>query len=461
MALAGNFTAFELGANFRPGTTYTYSDVLTWGSLSGDFSAVTSNSPLFSASVSQSGNSDTLTVSLLPIGSVSGLDPNARSMLAALESGGSPTLDLVYTLNAGQLSSVVTALEGQQHTQDFHFATENWQDFTTILENRLSGGGGSAGAITTGSYDLGNSFKVAQGDGAHGASVGWSPARFGEMPRRWGVWGVGYGHFASAPSTAASAPYDESGDGVVFGADTQFTERLVGGIAVNIAKDKATISGGGSNAISSYSGAAYANYALDPNWYVNGIAGMGWQSYKNVRVIGAPFSTVATASYQGQSYRAYGESGYALRPAFLAQRSLKVTPYFGLGYLHTRLGAYTESGSVGLAVQSVDANSLTTDMGARASLVWRVGSAVLHPEIRAAWQHEWLDDSTSMQASFAQAPGSVFTTTGAAFSREAFVGGAGISSDVTQTTQLFIDYDARLSGGYTAQVISGGLRVAF
>jgi uncharacterized protein with beta-barrel porin domain len=459
MTLAGNFTAFELASNFRPSTTYTYTDVLTWGSLSGGFNAVTSNSPLFSASVSQAGNSDTLTVSLLPIGSVSGLDSNGRSMLAALENSGNPTLDLVYTLNASQLSSVATALEGQQHTQDFHFANEDWQDFTTILENRLSGDGGTAGAITTGSYDLGNSFKVAQATVPMASDA--SPARFGEMPRRWGVWGVGYGHFASASSTAASAPYDESGDGVVFGADTQLTDRLVGGVAVNIAKDKATISGGGSNAISSYSGAAYANYALDPNWYVNGVAGMGWQGYKNVRVIGAPFATVANASYQGQSYRAYGESGYALHPAFLAQQSLKVTPYFGLGYLHTRLGAYTESSSVGLAVQSVDANSLTTDLGARASLVWRVGSAVLHPEIRAAWQHEWLDDSTSVQASFAQAPGSVFTTTGAAFSREAFVGGAGISSDVTQTTRLFIDYDARLSGGYTAQVISGGLRVAF
>ncbi len=86
---------------------------------------------------------------------------------------------------------------------------------------------------------------------------------------------------------------------MVFGADTQFTERLVGGIAVNIAKDKATISGGGSNAISSYSGAAYANYAL--NQLVRQRHTTWWQSYKNVRVIGAPFSTVANASYQGQS----------------------------------------------------------------------------------------------------------------------------------------------------------------
>ncbi len=172
MALAGNFTAFELGANFRPGTTYTYSDVLTWGSLSGDFSAVTSNSPLFSASVSQSGNSDTLTVSLLPIGSVSGLDPNARSMLAALKSGGSPTLDLVYTLNASQLSSVVTALEGQQHTQDFHFATENWQDFTTILEigyRRRRQRGRDHDRQLRSRQQL----QGCAGDGAHGASVGW------------------------------------------------------------------------------------------------------------------------------------------------------------------------------------------------------------------------------------------------------------------------------------------------
>ena len=329
MALAGNFTAFELGANFRPGTTYTYSDVLTWGSLSGDFSAVTSNSPLFSASVSQSGNSDTLTVSLLPIGSVSGLDPNARSTLAALrerrQSDARPRLHAErgpaqFRRNGARRPAAHAGFPFRdRELAGLHHRSREFGYRAAAAARARSRPAATISATAS---------RLRRGRCPWRKRRIGSPARFGEMPRRWGVWGVGYGHFASAPSTAASAPYDESGDGVVFGADTQFTERLVGGIAVNIAKDKATISGGGSNAISSYSGAAYADYALDPNWYVNGIAGMGWQSYKNVRVIGAPFSTVANASYQGQSYRAYGESGYALRPAFLAQQSLKVTRRF-------------------------------------------------------------------------------------------------------------------------------------
>jgi outer membrane autotransporter protein len=81
--------------------------------------------------------------------------------------------------------------------------------------------------------------------------------------------------------------------------------------------------------------------------------------------------------------------------------------------------------------------------------------------LRAAWQHEWLDASTTVHSAFAQAPAAVFTTTGAAFARESFVGGAGISSDVTSATRLFVDYDAKVNGGYVAQVVSGGLRVAF
>ena len=45
--------------------------------------------------------------------------------------------------------------------------------------------------------------------------------------------------------------------------------------------------------------------------------------------------------------------------------------------------------------------------------------------------------------------------------RESFIGGAGMTTAVTSMTQLFIDYDAKVNGGYVANVISGGVRVDF
>jgi uncharacterized protein with beta-barrel porin domain len=66
-----------------------------------------------------------------------------------------------------------------------------------------------------------------------------------------------------------------------------------------------------------------------------------------------------------------------------------------------------------------------------------------------------------MRASFVAAPGSTFTSTGASFGDDSFLGGAGITTTITASTQIFLDYDARVTGGYTAQAVSGGLRVQF
>src|SRR6185312_12192570 len=105
--------------------------------------------------------------------------------------------------------------------------------------------------------------------------------------------------------------------------------------------------------------------AIDPNWYVNGIAGFGWQTYKTQRVVSFFGTNVNNGSFDGQSYQLYAETGYALHPAFLPQT--RVTPYLGLGYLHAHTNGFTETGSTTvLSVQAMDPNSFTTTLGARA-----------------------------------------------------------------------------------------------
>jgi hypothetical protein len=36
-----------------------------------------------------------------------------------------------------------------------------------------------------------------------------------------------------------------------------------------------------------------------------------------------------------------------------------------------------------------------------------------------------------------------------------------VTTTITSSTQIFFDYDAKVTGGYTAQAVSGGLRVQF
>jgi hypothetical protein len=36
-----------------------------------------------------------------------------------------------------------------------------------------------------------------------------------------------------------------------------------------------------------------------------------------------------------------------------------------------------------------------------------------------------------------------------------------VTTTITSSTQVFFDYDAKANGGYTAQSVSGGVRVQF
>ena len=162
--LAGNLEAFETASNFVLGTTYTYTNVVTWGTLGGGFAAATSNSPLFSASMTQAGSSETLTINLLPANAVPGLSTDQKSVVTAINNiaGGNSFLDQIYTLNASQLGSALNALDGAQYTQtNLGPLIEAWQNFTTTLSNRLSIAEGYSGTMT-GSYAPGSGVQFAQ-----------------------------------------------------------------------------------------------------------------------------------------------------------------------------------------------------------------------------------------------------------------------------------------------------------
>ncbi len=273
------------------------------------------------------------------------------------------TLDQLFTLsNPGP---ALTQLSGSQFTTtNYQPLIQAWQMFTNSLSDRLSQGDGYGGTVSA-SLDPSHGIQFAQADIPQVAQM--SDAGQGRppsMPHQWGPWARGYGLSSNASSTATSAPYSESGAGLIIGADNQITDRIVAGVALNVSSDKASVSGGGFTQTNAYQGSAYGQYSIDPNWYVNGIAGFGWQTYKSARVVSFITTSVDNGSFDGQSYRAYGETGYTLHPAMLPLT--RITPYLGLGYLHVSTDGFTESGPTALTLQSMDANSFTTDAWARA-----------------------------------------------------------------------------------------------
>ena len=241
LTLADQLLVGEAGA-FTPGSSYTYAGAIAWTTLTGDFTGTSSVSPLFTATLIEGANSDTIVLNALPVGSIPGLTTNQQSLIAAAEEAG---LTPLYSLNGNQLNSVLASVSGEQNTQNFQFSVNEWQQFTSLLLNRLFSGGGGGGG-TTGELQPGPGHPVRGGgpacqqvaqtsDGASGLRT--------SAPTQWGVWARGYGTTAQAPSTSSSNAYNESGAGLILGADKQMSDKLVAGFAVNIATDTATISG--------------------------------------------------------------------------------------------------------------------------------------------------------------------------------------------------------------------------
>ena len=99
-----------------------------------------------------------------------------------------------------------------------------------------------------------------------------------------------------------------------------------------------------------------------------------------------------------------------------AGANVSVTPYAALDYVHANIDAFNETGGFGaLSVNGADGNSFATTLGARATTRINWGEhAVLVPELRLGWSHEFLDASQTLIASLVGVPGSTFSATGIA-----------------------------------------------
>jgi outer membrane protein OmpA-like peptidoglycan-associated protein len=191
---------------------------------------------------------------------------------------------------------------------------------------------------------------------------------------------------------------------------------------------------------------------------VNAIGSGGFGDYTGVRNILPPaIPAIAHASYNGENWGGYVEGGWDF-----PVNNFKVTPFIGVGYLHQTINQFTETGA-GLENLTVkgDEDSLQTSLGIRASTRFQVGNGWLMPELRVAWQHEFLDQAQQITNAFAINPGSTFNIRGAVLSRESGVIGAGLTYTVSPSAKLFVDYDYKANSDFTAHMVSAGLRWTF
>jgi uncharacterized protein YhjY with autotransporter beta-barrel domain len=243
---------------------------------------------------------------------------------------------------------------------------------------------------------------------------------------------------------------------VAFGMDRRVTDRLTLGVLGGYARTWGDIDTFGSTTdIRTTFGGLYGAYFAD-RWYANGVAIYGHNDYDNDRRV---FGTPYLSSTNGDQFAIRGTLGTEFR-----YNMWRINPEASLQYTHVRVDGYTEVGPlVPLTVQEDDASSLRSSLGARFRYANAPFWGWVTPEVRAAWQHEFLNGRRDLLASFVD-PGlpGTFVTTTAASGHDFGLLGAGVTGRLGSGTSVSLNYDALIgSNDFVSHLITGRLRYVF
>jgi outer membrane autotransporter protein len=260
--------------------------------------------------------------------------------------------------------------------------------------------------------------------------------------------GAAWGQFLAGTATRDQAPgaagYGAQTYGLLVGVDWAITPTLIAGGAVSWIDSTATghdLLTGSNTKLSSYQFTAYGSWrpeAYDGRLSIDAQAEFATNSYKQHREIQF-LGEAASAKYDGQQYLANIVAGYA----FPFTNGGALTPYYSLREIHLTNAAYSESGAgiADMAVNSVSTDSLTQEIGFKASTEFDTSAGKLIPTLRLGWVHDYTDGPIPLTANLA---GIVFTSTTARPAADGAVIGATLDLKRTDNFDLTIEYDGEI-----------------
>ena len=267
---------------------------------------------------------------------------------------------------------------------------------------------------------------------------------------RWGLWMAGSGEFTNVGSTANASGFDLQSGGVTAGIDYRFTENFVAGISLGYMNTNGDLANGGNVHVDGGRIGGYATW-YDGGFYVDASISGGPNSYRTRRA--TPNNTVATGSPEGSELNLMIGTGYDWKKG-----GFSFGPFANLQYTNVQLDSFTEIGGFApLAVAEENSESLRSIVGFRASYDFQVGGALVRPEVRAAWQHEYGDTSYSLSSSFAALGGRAFSVFGPETGRDSLLLRAGVSVLWSDRFSTYAFYDGELfRQNFTSHNVSVG-----
>ena len=361
----------------------------------------------------------------------------------------------------GQISNVFNGVSGFNAAGFAMLDTPNADPFTAALNAAMQSNAQAAQAATSyldswndnawsNTAPVGNSWENAPAPQAAPQSIGpptTASALSGFLS--------GQAIFANLPGVNGQTPHFTTGNAIA-GLDYDMASRLVLGAFFSYGYTGADL-GEGKLTDHSYSPGVYVGLRDKRDDYVSL---MGSYTYNDYTLHRDVFGGTASSSPAGNEADLNALAGLNWGSP---HSNFKWGPAAGLGYTYLNVGSYTETGSpFDLSVSAQTVNSLRSLLGGQFGDTWHWGHSPLpwSWNVNAFWQHEFLNNSQGITASFTGLGGSFVVNT-AAPSRDSALLGGGVNGYLTANTSLFVSYEAQLGARrQLGQSIMLGLAIA-
>ncbi len=277
----------------------------------------------------------------------------------------------------------------------------------------------------------------------------------------WSVWVQGNGLFAKNANISNVPNYRFDSGGFLLGAAYRWSDCFATGLYAGYQGTRARYDGGGRTDIDAARFGGYATYNAGNGFYANALAGGGHSRYDLRRSIKfGSIDRTARSTPSGGEFSAMLGSGYDWRAG-----DFVFGPVASAQYTYVAIDSFTETGakSLDLRLDDQDVHSLRGTLGARLAYTWQPtpGVAII-PELRATWQHEFLQDSRTLSAALDGGSGPGFNYVTSAPQRDALFVGAGVNFLFGNRWSANAYYNADCaSGDFKSQMVSGGVSVKF
>ncbi len=286
------------------------------------------------------------------------------------------------------------------------------------------------------------------------------PAGLGLAENRWGVWAQANGNMAKVTNISQVPNYNYYSGGTLIGIDYQWNDNFITGIYGGYQGTYAQNSNNSSTFINTAMGGIYATYQ-NKGFYADAIVGGAYNNYNSRRPI--EFSTIdrtAKSSANGGQFTSYLDLGYDWKWG-----GLTIGPLVSAQYIYTGIGSFAENqaGSLNLRMDTQNVNSFRTNVGGHIAYTWRATkSVIIFPQVRATWQHEYLNGSRNISSSLDGGNGPSFGYRTGAPGTDSLVAAGGLTVQIGDRWSTSAYYNVNVGrSDFFDQVISLSLDYKF